>query len=63
MFSPIVFMSDFVVFIEYEFNKKLQSAFCGIFKHLNLKKLEQNLFLGEMATIESQNLREPELML
>lgn len=41
--------------MEYELNKKLQSAFCGIFKHLNLKKFEQNLFLAEMGTIESQN--------
>lgn len=49
--------------MEYELNKKLQSAFCGIFKHLNVKKLEQNLILAKMATIESQNLREPELML
>lgn len=63
MFSLIVFISDFVVFMEYELNKQLQSAFCGIFKNLNLKKIGTKLFLAEMATIESQNLREPELML
>lgn len=42
----IVFISDFVVFIEYELNKKLQSAFCGIYKHLNLKKIETKLIFG-----------------
>lgn len=32
--------------MEYELNKKLQSAFCGIFKHLNLKKIETKLIWG-----------------